>query len=146
MRFICEKCELPMDFKGEEEIARDSMKVSFSCHGCGARFSMVTNPGETQLVYSLGVKIGGKGDVKPLELTRTTLKAQEGEKGGERGGEKPRQGPPVWTPEAEKRLENVPAFIRPMAKRAVEGLADKKGLQVIDEALMDEAKGKFMEE
>jgi hypothetical protein len=131
-----------MDFKGEEEIARDSMKVSFSYHGCGARFSMVTNPGETQLVYSLGVKMGGKGDVKPPELTRTTLKVRE----GERGGEKPRQGPPVWTPEAEKRLENVPAFIRPMAKRAVEGLADKKGLQVIDEALMDEAKGKFMEE
>jgi hypothetical protein len=31
-----------------------------------------------------------------------------------------------------------------MAKRAVEGLARKKGLKVIDEALMDEAKGKFM--
>jgi hypothetical protein len=47
-------------------------------------------------------------------------------------------------PEAEKRLNNVPSFVRPMAKRAVEGLARKKGLKVIDEALMDEAKGKFM--
>jgi hypothetical protein len=134
MRFICEKCEVPMDFEREEDLSRESMKVTFHCPGCGARFSMVTNPGETQLVYSLGVKIGGKETGKPLELTQTTLKTKEGEE----------HEAPTWTPEAEKRLNNVPSFVRPMAKRAVEGLAREKGLKVIDEALMDEAKGKFM--
>jgi predicted RNA-binding Zn-ribbon protein involved in translation (DUF1610 family) len=94
MRFICEKCEVPMDFEREEDISRESMKVTFHCPDCGARFSMVTNPGETQLVYSLGVKIGGKETGKPLELTQTTLKTKEGEK----------HEAPTWTPEAEKRL------------------------------------------
>jgi hypothetical protein len=125
-----------MDFEKEEDLSSESMKVAFRCPGCGARFSMVTNPGETQLVYSLGVKLGGKKGGKPLELTRTTLKGKVKEGGRDEG--------PAWTPGAEKRLNNAPAFIRPMAKRAVEELARKKGTRVVDEALMDEAKGKFM--
>lgn len=136
-----------MDFVGQEEVSKDSMRVSFRCPGCEGGVSMVTNPGETQLVYSLGVKLGGKSEakgadkgthVKPLELTRTTLKT--------RGPGAEEKESPVWTPGAEKRLNNVPSFIRPMARRAVEGLAAKKGVKVIDEALMDEAKGKFMGE
>ena len=133
MKFICEKCEVPMEFVSEDDLSRESMKVVFRCGGCGVRFSMVTNPGETQLIYSLGIKMGGKEADKPLELTRTTLK---GEKTAEAF---------IWTPGAEARLGNAPALIRPMAKRAVEKLAGDKGLVVIDEELMDEVKGKFME-
>ena len=32
----------------------------FGCPSCNAKFSMVTNPGETQMVSSLGVKLGGR--------------------------------------------------------------------------------------
>ena len=36
---------------------------------------MVTNPGETQMVASLGVKLGGRTEsAEPFEMTRGTLK------------------------------------------------------------------------
>jgi hypothetical protein len=49
-----------------------------------------------------------------------------------------------WTPEAEKRLENIPDFIRPMAKREIERLAKEQGASTITAQVMDEAKEKFM--
>lgn len=49
----------------------------------------------------------------------------------------------TWTPEAEARIERIPSFIRPMAKKAVERLAESKGYATITEAVMDEARGAF---
>jgi hypothetical protein len=49
----------------------------------------------------------------------------------------------AWTPEAEARIERIPAFIRPMARKAVERLAEAKGYTSITEAVMDEARGAF---
>jgi hypothetical protein len=48
-----------------------------------------------------------------------------------------------WTPEAAARIERIPSFIRPMAKKAVERLAESKGYATITEAVMDEARGAF---
>ena len=47
----------------------------------------------------------------------------------------------AWTSEAEARLERVPAFIRPMARKAIERYAEGKGHAAITEAVMDEARG-----
>ncbi|OGX12416.1 MAG: protochlorophyllide oxidoreductase [Nitrospirae bacterium RIFCSPLOWO2_12_FULL_63_8] len=49
-----------------------------------------------------------------------------------------------WSPAAEKRLENIPDFIRPMARKEVERIAQERGATQVTEALMDEAKTKFM--
>jgi proto-chlorophyllide reductase subunit len=49
-----------------------------------------------------------------------------------------------WTPGAEQRLSNVPAPIRSMAKLEIEGMAIQRGLAEVTEALMDEAKAKFL--
>jgi hypothetical protein len=49
-----------------------------------------------------------------------------------------------WTPDAEKRLENIPDFIRPMARREIERLAKERGATTITAQVMDEAKEKFM--
>ena len=46
-----------------------------------------------------------------------------------------------WTTEAEARLERVPAFIRPMARKAIERYAEGKGYPAITEGVMDEARG-----
>jgi hypothetical protein len=46
-----------------------------------------------------------------------------------------------WTTEAEARLERVPAFIRPMARKAIERYAESKGYPAITEGVMDEARG-----
>jgi hypothetical protein len=46
-----------------------------------------------------------------------------------------------WTAEAEVRLERVPAFIRPMARKAIERFAEGKGYTAITEQVMEEARG-----
>jgi hypothetical protein len=50
----------------------------------------------------------------------------------------------AWSPEAEKRLENIPDFIRPMARREIERMAKERGATTITAQVMDEAKEKFM--
>jgi hypothetical protein len=122
---------------------------------------MLTNPFETQMVKSLGVKIGAAPDAPPapFEHLRASLAnpradAFDGDAVSETGpgcpfaamvGETtaaPASGI-AWTPEAAARIERIPSFIRPMAKKAVERLAESKGYTTITEAVMDEARGAF---
>jgi hypothetical protein len=50
----------------------------------------------------------------------------------------------AWSPEAEQRLENIPDFIRPMARKEVERLAKERGVTTITAQVMDDAKDKFL--
>ncbi len=49
-----------------------------------------------------------------------------------------------WPSAAKDRLANVPAPIRSMAKVEIERMAIEQGLSEVTEALMDEAKAKFL--
>jgi len=49
-----------------------------------------------------------------------------------------------WSAAAQDRLANVPAPIRSMAKVEIERMAIELGLSEVTEALMDEAKAKFL--
>ncbi len=49
-----------------------------------------------------------------------------------------------WTKGAEARLENIPSFIRPMAKKEIERIAKERGETEITEAMMEESKEKFI--
>ena len=49
-----------------------------------------------------------------------------------------------WSPAAKDRLANVPAPIRSMAKVEIERMAIEQDLSEVTEALMDEAKAKFL--
>ena len=249
MKFVCLNCETYMNFEKVEKPGEGTLGVFFGCPSCNAKFSMVTNPGETQMVSSLGVKLGGRAvEAEPFEMTRGTLKdealagsgqmaaylnekvqggqpavaaataapaAKPGEKSsggcpfsamvaemGLTSGGKPASGgattseftwsadakekldrlpsfvkPMVqtsveayarkqgyqtitlqvmddsksessngmtWTPEAEKRLENIPDFIRPMARKEVERVAKERGMATVTAQVMDDAKDKFM--
>jgi len=246
MKFVCLTCETYMTFQKVEKPAEGSLGVFFVCPSCNAKFSMVTNPGETQMVSSLGVQLGGRATApQPFEMTRGTLKdeaqagsgqmaaylnekiqagqpagtkataAPSGEsKSGEKTGgcpfsamvaqmgltasdmkagaassftwspdakEKLERLPAfvqpmvkssveayarkhnfttitlqvmddskndsngiTWAPDAERRLENIPDFIRPMARREVERIAKERGLATVTAQVMDEAKDKFM--
>ena len=74
MKFVCLKCETYMTFEKVEKPAEGTLGVFFECPSCQSRFSMVTNPGETQMVSSLGVQLGGRTEApKPLEMTRGGL-------------------------------------------------------------------------
>ena len=50
----------------------------------------------------------------------------------------------TWTREAEQRLENIPDFIRPMARKEIERVAKERGVDTITAQVMDDAKDKFM--
>src|SRR5881398_2752898 len=79
MKFVCLNCETYMSFEKVEKPAEGSLGVFFGCPSCGARFTMVTNPGETQMVSSLGVQLGGRSAApQPFEMTRSGLR-REGE-------------------------------------------------------------------
>lgn len=61
MKFLCMNCDAQM--KLIQTVAPDQgsgISVVYGCPDCGNRIGMLTNPWETQVVSSLGVKIGGK--------------------------------------------------------------------------------------
>ena len=162
MKFLCLDCDEPMKLHSTEGPQDDSLTVVFRCPECGFRVAMLTNPFETQLVRSLGVKVGGRTvPAAPFEHLRASMAGARPdafapgpmEAGGESGGPgcpfaamvneaaaAERPGVP-WTEEAEVRLERVPAFIRPMARKAIERYAEGKGYGAVTEAVMDEARG-----
>lgn len=49
-----------------------------------------------------------------------------------------------WTEEAEKALEKIPFFVRKMAKKAIEEMAEKEGIDVVDIDLYNKAKEKYL--
>lgn len=156
MKFVCMKCETFMLFQKLEKPGDDSLGVMFECPQCGSRFSMVTNPGETQLVSALGVKIGGRTTApEPFELTRGTLKESAAEEPvksttSTSGGcpfssvlssmDEGKSAKAKWSDEALERIERVPDFVRPMVKGGIEAYAAMKGYQVITPAVIEESK------
>jgi proto-chlorophyllide reductase subunit len=58
MKFLCVPCDSPMTLQSVGPPERGSLSVVYSCPECGYEMAMLTNPFETQLVQSLGVRIG----------------------------------------------------------------------------------------
>lgn len=166
MKFLCLDCDEPMKLHGTEGPDEGSLTVTFRCPECGFRVAMLTNPFETQMVRSLGVKIGGRTvEAQPFEHVRASMtgtragafESAEGEATEPAVADGPScpfaamlnageaTAPPglAWTPEAEARVARIPEFIRPMARKAIERLADARGLTTVTEAVMDEARGAF---
>lgn len=139
MKFLCVPCDTPMKLQHVGPPERGSLSVAYSCPECGYEMAMLTNAYETQVVQSLGVRIG------PAEAA-----AEAGGKcpfsamipGTE--GAKPGDPTPVrWTPAAEARLANIPEFVRPMAKTGIEKFASERGALEVDEKILDAAKDFF---
>jgi hypothetical protein len=151
-----------MKLHGTEGPDDGSLSITFRCPECGFRIAMLTNPFETQMVRSLGVKIGGRpAPPVPFEHVRTAMAdprpdaftaspaSPEPPAAACPFGAMLEQGavtPPVavaWSAEAEARMTRVPDFIRPMARRAIERFAETKGYGTVTEAVLDEARGVF---
>jgi hypothetical protein len=47
----------------------------------------------------------------------------------------------AWTEAAADRLERIPAFIRPMARQAIERFAQERGYATVTDEVMDQARG-----
>jgi hypothetical protein len=147
MKFLCVPCDAPMRLATTAESEPGSLSVVYSCPQCGYEMAMLTNAQETQMVRSLGVRIGpasGKiaaagagesadGSVAP---SKCPFSAMLPPKTAAADG-------PEWTAGALARLEAIPEMVRPMAKAGIEMVAKEQGTPVIDEALLTAARTRF---
>ena len=147
MKFLCVPCDSPMKLQSVGPPERGSLSVVYSCPECGYEMAMLTNAYETQVVQSLGVRISPAG-----------ASAEAGEGSAEAGAAKcpfPAMVPATegarepdgeqirWTTAAEARLENIPAFVRPMARTGIERFARERGALEVDEKILDAAREFF---
>jgi len=58
MKFLCVPCDSPMKLQSVSPPEGGSLSVVYSCPECGYEMAMLTNAYETQVVQSLGVRIG----------------------------------------------------------------------------------------
>ena len=118
MKFLCVPCDKPMTMMSVSPPDRGSLSVVYGCPDCGYEMAMLTNAHETQMVSSLGVKVGSP-------------KAEETANGVR------------WTAEASARMDSVPEFVRPMARSGIEKFAEESGYREIDLKVLDEARARF---
>ena len=153
MKFLCIDCDEVMGFTERRLPGDGTLTAVFTCPSCEREMAMLTNPMETQLVSSLGVKIGGR-DVpeQAMELTRSTLAdgrddafmdapAEAGSGVAGVGASHPSRPPRVtWTPEANERLAKVPTFVRGMVKRIYTDYAQERGIEAMTPEVMSQAR------
>jgi len=144
MKFLCLNCDEVMTFAERRLPGDGTMAAAFTCGKCGHEIALLTNPMETQLVSSLGVKVGGRTvPEQPLELVRSTLASGRPD-AFEESGETPASRRPVhWNEEATARLQNVPSFVRGMVKKIYNDYARERGIEVISPEVMDRARGEL---
>ena len=145
MKFLCVPCDSPMKLLSVGPPDRGSLSVVYSCPECGYEMAMLTNAYETQVVQSLGVKIGPDNDGNALSTAGSGCPFTAMIPGSEQ--QQPTQAdepiPVRWTAAAEARLANIPAFVRPMAKTGIERFARERGALEIDDKILDEARDFF---
>ena len=140
MKFLCVPCDSPMKLQSVGPPERGSLSVVYSCPECGYEMAMLTNAYETQVVQSLGVRIGPESDATAASTSSTGcpftgMIPAAGEKAAE---------PTVrWTAAAEARLANIPEFVRPMARTGIERFARERGVLEVDEQILDAARDFF---
>ena len=146
MKFLCVPCDSPMKLQSVAPPERGSLSVVYSCPECGYEMAMLTNAYETQLVQSLGVRIGpanaaegsaaGTGGKCPFSAMIPGAEATQPGQAGE-------PIPVRWTAAAEARLANIPEFVRPMAKTGIETFARERGAGEVNEEILDAAREFF---
>ena len=140
MKFLCIECDEQMRFEERQQPGDGTFAAAFECPRCGRRIAMLANPMETQLVESLGVKIGGRTlEPEPMELVRGALVTREGafvdQESASASGPRPR-----FSDESQARLARVPNFVRGMVKRLYTEYAVERGIAEITPDVMDRAR------
>lgn len=165
MKFLCVPCDTPMRLRATEESEPGSLSVVYSCPACGYEMAMLTNQHETDMVRSLGVRIGpaaaaaianpgaGQATVSSMSMTvgetatgRCPFSAMLGgtpQTTQAEGVADSAPSGPEWTPGALERLEGIPEMVRPMARAGIEMVAREGGHRVIDEAVLAAARTRF---
>jgi hypothetical protein len=130
MKFLCVPCDKPMKL-AETSAEGGSVSLVYSCPDCGYECAMLTNPMETGVVASLGVKIGE---------SKCPFTGMVQDVAGEQA---PKPDGVAWTQEAENRMAGVPEFVRPMVRTGIERFARDNGYTEVDVRVLDEARAFF---
>jgi hypothetical protein len=148
MKFLCVPCDSPMKLQTVGSADRGSLSIVYACPECGYEMAMLTNAYETQMVQSLGVRVG------PSPESGAGSAQASVEPGGRCpfGAMIPGAAASVpaadlvavrWSAAAEARLANIPAFVRPMARTGIEQFARERGVVEVDEKILDAAREFF---
>ena len=155
MKFLCVPCDEQMKLKHALGPDGGSVAVVYACPSCSSQIAMMMNPHETQVVGSLGVRIGPEAGA---EAGTTTSKcpftgmltdlgvpaAGTGQVVGGQGvagnGESPRI---PWTAEARERMANIPDIVRTSAVAGIEKFALDHGYAEVDAAVLERARTFF---
>jgi len=139
MKFLCIDCDEQMSFETREQPGDGTFAAAFACPKCGRKIAMLANPIETQLVSSLGVRIGGRTlDEQPMELIRGTVAGKADAFVEEASG--PTRVRPQWSADAAERLAKVPSFVRGMVKKIYTEYAVDHAIAVVTPEVMDRAR------
>jgi hypothetical protein len=135
MKFLCVQCDAAMALEQKDDPRDGTLSIQFRCPACGHRIAMLTNPGETQFVQSLGVQIGHDQIApSPMAMIRDGLVESRPGVFVEGGIE------PAWTEAALRRLAAAPGFVQPMVRRLYTDYARGKGYAEITPDVMNEAR------
>lgn len=152
MKFLCVPCDSPMKLQSVAPPDGGSLAVVYACPECGYEMAMLTNPFETQLVRSLGVRIGPEATAEVSSAVGASgrcpftsmVPVTDGTPATDAGQPAGRESHDVrWTAAAEARLANIPEFVRPMARTGIERFARERGALEVDETLLDAAREFF---
>ena len=147
MKFLCVPCDSPMKLQTVGPPDRGSLSVVYACPECGYEMAMLTNAYETQVVQSLGVRIGpdmGAGTPNAAPAAgKCPFPAMVPDGGEARHVGTGEPDPVRWTSDAEARLANIPEFVRPMARTGIERFARERGVLEVDEKILDAARDFF---
>ena len=155
MKFLCIDCDRQMAFDERSVPGDGTLAAVFKCPACGRKTAMLANPMETQLVSSLGVKVGGRTvpeadfegirggvaelrDGPPAEARREVPAEVPADVPAEVPAAKP--GPVRWSVDAVERLGHVPSFVRGMVKKIYNEYARERGIEEMTPAVMDRAR------
>ncbi len=142
MKFLCVECDQQMQFEERQLPGDGTLAAAFRCPRCGRAVGLLTNPMETQLVASLGVKIGGTTlPPQPLETVRAMVATGKPDAFDEDTGTATARASGVtWSPAAQERLARVPGFVRGMVKKIYADYAKDRGIGEITPVVMDTAR------
>jgi hypothetical protein len=154
MKFLCVPCDTPMKLQTVGPPDRGSLSIVYACPECGYEMAMLTNAYETQVVQSLGVRIGPESAAGAAASVPAASVAGTGTgcpftamipgADGVSNGEAVSAPTSVrWTAAAEARLANIPAFVRPMARTGIERFARERGALEVDERVLNAARDFF---
>ena len=154
MKFLCVACDEQMKLKHAIGPDGGSVALVYACPTCSAEMAMMTNPHETQVVSSLGIRIGPEDGGEAAEAASkcpfTGMLAEMGAATAGNGNGDSREaiangggdGIP-WTDEARERLANIPDIVRTSAVAGIEKFALDHGYEEVDAAVLERARTFF---